>query len=224
MNWLTRALTSSLGRKWVMGLTGLLLIGFTVIHLAGNLLLYVGFSNYNHYAHSLHSRPALVLFAEIGLMVLFLSHIFIAIQLTGKNRRSRPQHYALTRSKQTRSKASPSAVMFISGAVILGFVLLHLSDFRFEIRHPGSAGEEPADKALRLLQDPISGVVYFVGSLLLGWHLLHGFQSVFQTFGLTHPKYTPWIKKFGVVLAIILGLGFASFPVWAFMKKWGVLA
>lgn len=206
-----------------MALTGLLLIGFTVIHLSGNLLLYTGFSNYNDYAHALHSNPKFIFVAEIILLALFLSHIFIAVNLTRANRKARSERYAMCRSKQDRTAATPSAVMFISGAVLLGFLLLHLSDFTFQIRHYGGPGEAPADKALRLLQDPISGIVYFVGSLALAWHLWHGFQSAFQTFGINHPKYTPLIRGFGIVLACVLGLGFASFPVWAFMKKWGVL-
>jgi succinate dehydrogenase cytochrome b subunit len=216
-------LGSTIGKKWVMGLTGFLLIGFVLIHLSGNLLLYIGFEDYNHYAHSLHSRPGLVFAAEIVLLILFLTHVFIAINITRENRRARPTSYQMRRSKQGRSSATPSALMFITGAIILGFVLLHLSDFRFEIRNPGPPEEDPAAKTLRLLQDPLSAVVYFVGSLFLGWHLWHGFQSVFQTFGLNHPRYSPWIKRLGILMAIVLALGFASFPVWASLKKWGIL-
>lgn len=205
-----------------MGLTGLLLIGFVIVHLAGNLLLYVGFEDYNHYAHALHSKPGLIFVAEIGLLALFVSHIFIAIQITRENRAARSEAYRMRRSKQGKGAGTPSALMFVSGAIVLGFILLHLSDFRFNLRHPGPAGEEPFERAIRLLQDPISAGVYFVGSLFLGWHLLHGFQSLFQTFGWNHPKYTPLLKKVGIVLAIVLALGFASFPVWAMLKKYGV--
>jgi len=206
-----------------MGLTGLLLIGFVFSHLAGNLLMYVGFQQYNGYAHTLHSYPNFILAAESGLLVLFLAHILIAINITRENRAARQKGYVVKRSKQDRSSVTPSAIMFVSGAIILAFVLLHLSEFRFEIRHPGPEGEEPFTKALRLLQDPITASVYFVGSLFLGWHLAHGFQSAFQTFGWNHPKYTPTIKKLSVLIAVIVGLGFASFPVWAIMKKYGVL-
>jgi len=217
------ALTSSIGKKFVMGLTGLLLVGFVLVHLLGNLLLYVGFEKYNHYAHALHSKPVLIMVAEIGLLLLFSAHIYLAFYTTRENRRARPQGYAMKKSKQGQTAATPSALMFISGAIILGFVLLHLADFRFELHNHGDFGEEPADKALRLLQDPISAAVYFLGSLFLGWHLLHGFQSGFQTLGLNHSKYTPWIKRIGIVLAILLGIGFASFPTWAILKKWGIL-
>ncbi|HKY64297.1 MAG TPA: succinate dehydrogenase cytochrome b subunit [bacterium] len=223
MSWLSSALTSSVGRKWVMGLTGFFLIGFTLIHLAGNLLLYVGDGAYNHYAHSLHANPSLVLVAEIILLILFGAHIVLGFQLTIANRRARPEAYEMRRSKQGNTKATPSATMYVTGALVLGFILLHLADFRFHLHNPGPEGEEPFVKALRLLQDPITASVYFLGSLLLGWHLWHGFQSAFQSLGLRHPKYTPFIRKFGVALAILLGLGFASFPVWAYLKKFGVL-
>ncbi len=217
-----RAITSTLGKKIIMGISGLLLIGFVIIHLSGNFLLYVGFADYNHYAHTLHSTR-LIYIAEIGLLVLFVLHIYLAFQITRENRLARPVSYQMRRSKQGQIPWTPSAVMFVSGAIVLAFILLHLADFRFELRLPGAPGEEPAFRALRKLQNPISASVYFIGSLFLGWHLWHGFQSVFQTFGFNHPKYTPWIKRLGFVLAIAFGLGFASFPVWAFFKKLGVL-
>jgi len=206
-----------------MGLSGFLLIGFVIIHLSGNFLLYIGFEDYNHYAHSLHATRLLYA-AEVILLVLFFAHIYYAFLTTRENRKARLIPYEMKKSKQDKAPWTPSAVMFISGAIVLAFILLHLADFRFELRNAGATGEDPALRALRKLQDPITASVYFVGSLFLGWHLLHGFQSVFQTFGLNHPKYTPWIKRLGILLAIIIGLGFASFPVWAFLKKWGILA
>jgi succinate dehydrogenase / fumarate reductase cytochrome b subunit len=206
-----------------MALTGLLLIAFVIIHLAGNLLLYVGFQDYNNYAHALHSKPAFVLVAEIGLLALFAAHILIAVQLTRENRSARAVGYQMRRSKQARTAATPSALMFVSGAILLGFILLHLADFRFHLHNPGPEGEEPFAKALRLLQDPISAGVYFLGSLFLGWHLIHGFQSAFQSLGWNHSKYTPLVKKLGILLAVMVAIGFASFPVWAFLKKYGVL-
>lgn len=223
MSWLRSALTSSVGRKWVMGLTGFFLIGFSLVHLAGNFLLYVGDGAYNHYAHSLHANPNLVLVAEIVLLVLFGAHIFLGFQLTLANRRARPEGYEMRRSKQDQTKATPSATMFVTGALVLGFVLLHLADFRFHLRNTVPEAEEPFVRALRLLQDPVTASVYFLGSLLLGWHLWHGFQSAFQSLGLRHPKYSPLIHKVGIAMALLLGLGFASFPVWALLKKFGVL-
>lgn len=222
LNGIQRALTSSIGRKVVMGLTGLFLVLFTVVHLSGNLLLYAGFQKYNDYAHALHST-SLIYLAEAGLAVLFVLHLYLAIVLTRQNRAARPEGYEMKRSKRGKTAVTPSAVMFVSGAILLGFLILHLSDFTFLLRLKGPEGEHPADKALRILQDPISGPIYFLGSLILGWHLWHGIQSTFQSLGLRHPRYTPWIRRVGIFLAVVLSLGFASFPVWAFCKKWGWL-
>jgi len=222
LSWFAKTLGSSIGKKLVMGLTGFLLIGFVVVHLAGNLLLYAGFENYNVYAHKLHGT-SLLLGAEIGLLILFVLHVFYALQTSLENRRARPEGYVKSKSKQDRSPVNASAIMFVSGAIILGFVILHLADMRFALRLAGPAEEDPASRTFRVLQNPISATVYFFGSIFLGYHLWHGFQSVFQTFGLRHPRYTPLIRGFGIFLAILLALGFASFPVWANLKKWGIL-
>ncbi|MCE9625741.1 MAG: hypothetical protein K8R69_09895 [Deltaproteobacteria bacterium] len=118
MTWLTRALGSSIGRKLIMGLTGLLLIGFTLTHLGGNLLMYVGADQYNGYAHALHSQPAFILFAEIDLLLLFLAHIIVACSITLENRRAREIGYKMRRSKQGNTPVTSSAIMFVSGAII----------------------------------------------------------------------------------------------------------
>lgn len=85
-------------------------------------------------------------------------------------------------------------------------------------------GVQPATHALLVLQDPISAIVYFFGSLFLGYHIWHAFESVFQTYGLNHNRYTPWVKKISIVLAIILAVGFASFPVYGILIRLGVLS
>lgn len=218
MNWLRKVLTSSIGKKVQMGISGLLLCGFLVAHLGGNLLLYVpdGGKAYNEYAHALHARKLLLPAAEIGLLVLFAWHLLLAVTTNRENADARPTDYSMKRSKQEPGPiAQPaSSVMMTTGVVVLLFVLLHLADFRFELRNHGSAGEEPFAKAVRLLQDPITCVGYIIGTLVLGYHVLHGFQSAFQSLGLNHPKYTPCIQKLSVVFAIIVGAGFASLPLW----------
>lgn len=219
MNWLIRALSSSIGKKFVMGITGLLLCGFLITHLAGNLLLYVGAEEYNHYAHALHEQKALLAVAEVGLFVLFLAHLIIAFATTKENKAARNQDYAV---KETKQKAPllaffPHNVMWITGVIVLGFVLLHLADFRLELRNKGPEGEEPFDKAVRLLHDPITFGGYIAGVLVLGLHLSHGFSSAFQSLGLSHPKYNKFIQCAGTIFAIIVAVGFASFPIWAVM-------
>jgi len=214
LRWLHRLLTSSVGRKFVMGLTGLGLSGFLVVHLAGNLLLYSGAERYDHYAHTLHEQEWLPL-AEAGLFLLFFLHIYLAFATTYDNRRARGTPYAAKRSKQDLvTTAPPHNWMFVSGAVILGFLILHIIDMKLEAR-PDIVyeGKGPAAITFSVLQNPISAVVYIVGSLFLLPHLWHGFSSAFQSLGLNHPKYTPTIKLMGYVFAVVIALGFFSLPV-----------
>lgn len=224
LNSLGKNLSSSIGKKWIVGLTGLGLVIFVLSHLAGNMLLYLGLEQYNDYARSLHSQEFLLHSAEVGLLIAFFVHIVLAIQVSRENRKARPEDYKLRRSKQGRSPVTASAVMLYSGIVVLGFILLHLADLRFNLRHQVGAEVAPATHTLLVLQDPISGTVYFLGSLFLGYHLWHAFESVFQSFGLNHSRYTPWIKKIGIGLALFLGLGFASFPVWGLLLRLGVIS
>ena len=225
MRWLLNALSTSVGRKVVMAITGLLLCGFLVAHLAGNLLLYVGAQEYNEYAHTLHKQAALLVVAEFGLLVLFVAHIVIALQVSAENRAARKSGYAMTRSKQegrySMEGYRPDSWMLLSGIVVLGFLILHLIDFRFgtdlkirdqSLYFDGSVEKSPYDRAAALLKTPLTICGYGVGCLFLAFHLAHGFQSAFQTLGLNHPKYTPLIKLVGLLFAIGIGVGFASFP------------
>jgi succinate dehydrogenase / fumarate reductase cytochrome b subunit len=210
-----------------MAITGLLLCGFLVAHLAGNLLLYAGDNghSYNEYAHALHKQAALLAVAEVGLVGLFIAHIVIALSITRENRAARKVGYAMRQSKQegriAMEGARPDLYMALTGAVILGFLILHLMDFRLELRdakfYEDASGKdlEPYDKAMALLSSSnlITIAGYALGSFALLAHLAHGFQSAFQTLGLNHPKYTPHIKTVGLLFALVIGVGFASFPI-----------
>ena len=222
LRWFFRLLSSSIGQKFVMAITGLLLCGFLVVHLEGNLLLFVSAEKYNAYAHFLHSQEELLMVAETGLFLLFLAHLYLAFATAWGNSQSRLDQYAMKQSKQPRGNlaTSPSAWMFGSGAVILGFVILHLIDMKFlarpDIAYPfldERAPNAPYANALAVLSNPISRVVYTLGVLMLGLHLSHGVSSAFQSLGLNHPKYTPLIKWVGRLFAIVIAVGFASLPI-----------
>lgn len=221
MNWLKRAILSSVGKKVLMAATGLLLCGFLVVHLAGNLLLYQSESIYNEYAHGIHAEKMAVplVIAEVGLLVLFVIHLGLAWRLTRENQEARPVEYAMAQSKRDHGTAAypPSTVMGITGLIVLLFILLHLIDFKFEWRIDVH-NKDPFTKAMLLLQNPITCIVYVVGSIVLGYHLVHGVESAFQSLGLNHPKYQPLIRFVSVVFACVIGIGFASFPLWAIMK------
>jgi len=220
LSWLLRAITSSIGKKLVMAITGLALCGFLVAHLAGNLLLYAGDGgkSYDHYAETLHAQKILLPVAEVGLLVLFLLHLSMAFRTHLENKAARPVAYEVRQSKLPPGPLlkPASAVMFGTGIIILLFLLLHLSDFRLGLRNSALVvGKTQFERAVILLRDPLTTIVYIVGSLTLGYHVLHGLQSAFQTLGLNHPKYTPLVKWISRAFALVVALGFASFPLWA---------
>lgn len=223
LSWLLTRLSSTIGQKLVMGVTGLLLCGFLVVHLAGNLLLFSGEEHYNHYAHTLHSNELLPV-AQAGLAVLFLLHVILAFTTARKNTSARPIGYAVKETKQKGQTLSfqPHNYMFMTGMIVLGFLILHITDMKFadmNLRLQTVEGETPAQATLRVLHDPISAGVYVLGTLVLGFHLSHGFQSAFQSLGLNHPKYMLAIKRFGLVFAIAIALGFASLPLYFFLNS-----
>jgi len=115
--WLIKAFSTSIGKKVVMAITGLALCGFLIVHLGGNLLLYVGAEKYNQYAHALHAQELLLLVAEIGLLILFVGHIWLAFSTKSENDSARPVDYAMRRSKMEEGPfaAPASSVMFATG-------------------------------------------------------------------------------------------------------------
>ena len=199
-----------------MGVTGLLLSGFLVAHLAGNLLLFAGAKPFNEYAHALHAQWELIAVAEFGLVILFLAHVYLAVVTTIGNYRARREFYVMKQTKVPGRIIGANSWMFASGSVVLGFVILHLIDLRMGLRSSlryfpdPEAFDAPFHNTLAALSDPISRVVYFVGVIILGVHLSHGFASAFQSLGLNHPKYTPLIKLIGKIFGVIIAVGFSS--------------
>jgi succinate dehydrogenase / fumarate reductase cytochrome b subunit len=226
LGWLWKSLSSSIGQKIVLAITGLALCGFLLVHLGGNLLLYVGAKKYNDYAHALHAQEILLIVAELGLFATFILHIGLAIRTSFQNAAARPIDYAVKQSKMDPGPLAvpPSGIMLATGIGVLIFLLVHLSDFKFfdyvhktGLRHQSVPDyAEPFARAVGILKDPISAIVYFFGSLVLAYHVWHGFESAFQTLGLNHSKYTPLVKTLSLIFALTVGIGFASFPFWAF--------
>jgi succinate dehydrogenase / fumarate reductase cytochrome b subunit len=220
LNWLRCALSSSVGKKFLMAMTGLALCGFLVVHLAGNLLLFAGAEAYNAYAHKLHDNEQLLHVAEIGLAALFFTHLYLAFKLSAENRIARGRGYAETRTKRENLiiKVRPESWMLVTGLGLLGYMILHLADFTLELRDRSHyEGMEPFDKAVSLLHDPISIIGYLAGFGFLFAHLSHGISSAFQSLGLNHPKYNACIKWGGLAFAGALALGNISLVIWANM-------
>lgn len=200
-----------------MGLTGLFLCLFLAIHLAGNGLLFVGSSAYNEYAHKLHSMPAFLVTSEIFLYLALAVHIYLAIHTSGINWTARGDvDYSVKRTKiyDRVLGIQPESMMFISGAIVLLFMLIHVLDFKFELGWSELEGLEPFDKAMVILSDNWRKAIYVVGSLFVGLHVVHGLRSAFQSLGFNHPKYNQGLRNLSIAFAIITAVGFASFPLW----------
>lgn len=213
MSWLVRALTSHTGRKVIAAATGLGMVLFLVAHLLGNLQIYSPTNQFNDYAKSLHAGPLIVI-GDIGLIIAFPLHVAAVIWLAMDNAKARgPQGYKVTNTKQKRSLAEvlASKTTLYGGLVLLVFTVIHVIQFR--LQHDAIGGQLK-EAVVDTLRKPQWAVLYIVGSLLVGWHLFHGIQAAFRSLGAWHSRYTPIIVKSGLVLSIILALGFASIPVW----------
>lgn len=220
LRWFLVLLSSSIGQKFVMGITGLLLCGFLIAHLAGNLLMFAGEKWFNDYAHKLHEQWEFLIIAETGLFILFVAHIYLAFATSFGNAKAREEQYAVKQTKVPGRVIGANTWMFASGAVVLGFVLLHLTDLRLaadgiNLRGFKYESDNPFANTLMVLKNPISRAVYVVGAIILGIHLSHGFSSAFQSLGLNHPKYMPLIKVLGKVFAVVIAVGFASIALFA---------
>jgi succinate dehydrogenase / fumarate reductase cytochrome b subunit len=179
--------------------------------------MYAGPDAYNHYAEALHDN-VLIPFVEVGLLVCFLIHIGLSLYLKAVSSAARPQGYSNLSTKRGARWYAPSKTMVVTGLAVLFFVLLHVWDVRVPRLMGWPVGSE-LEHTFAVLRNGLSGPVYLAGSLLLGVHVSHGFQSAFQSLGLKFPKYAPLIDRAGFLFAIVVALGFASFPIYAFITK-----
>jgi succinate dehydrogenase / fumarate reductase cytochrome b subunit len=224
MNWFTRLLTSTLGRKLLMALTGLFLILFLVVHLVGNLQLLKddGGRSFNVYAHFMTTN-SVIKAISIGNFSFILLHIIWALLLTRRNRSARgADGYAVTKN----SSPWTSRYMGILGTMILIFLIIHLKGFWYEMHWGGigttSYGVLEVKNIYAVVAAAYTQVwyvaIYVVSMLFLAFHLWHGFGSAFQTLGLNHLKYNPLIQFVGRAFAIIVPALFAVIPIWMFLE------
>jgi succinate dehydrogenase / fumarate reductase, cytochrome b subunit len=223
MNWFTKLLSSTLGRKLLMSLTGLFLILFLVIHLIGNLQLLKNDEGeaFNVYAKFMTTNPLIVTISYVNYACIIL-HAVWAIILTVRNRKSRgAQGYAVIRN----SSPWTSRNMGILGTFIFIFLVIHLRGFWYEMHWGGipTANYDGVEvKNLYATVDEAYSHLWFVGiyvfsMLMLAFHLWHGFASAFQTLGIYHPKYNYLIAFVGKAFAIIVPALFALIPIWMFL-------
>ena len=211
-----RAFSSTVGTKLLMGLTGLALFAYMVLHLAGNALVLAGPDVFNEYSHALISNP-LIVPIELGLLAIFIIHIYKAIRMWTANRAARPVGYLKKElAGHTSRKSLASSTMLWSGLLVLAFVIIHVKQFRFGSWYQTVANEEIRDlyrTEIEIFQNPLWVVVYVIATLLVGLHLRHGIASAFQSLGIDHPVYTRRLTTIGIFFAILIGAGLAAIPV-----------
>ncbi len=209
---------SAVGKKWVMAITGIILMGFVFGHMIGNLKLYLGAHDINVYAEFLREllypllpRTVTLWLIRSGLIVAFVLHIHSAASLSLMNRRANAGGYASPRDYQAANVASRS--MRWTGIVILLFLAFHLSDLTWGFLNPDFVRGDVYRNVQASLGNAVPAIIYIVANLALGLHLFHGSWSMFQSLGLNNPRYNSWRRMFAIGFAAIITVGNLSFPI-----------
>ncbi len=224
MSWFGKYLKSSVGAKHVMAITGLMLVGFIVMHMIGNLQIFLGREAVNAYAAGLKALGPLLWVARGGLILIALIHIYSALRLVSMNRAARPVAYKVSHHERS---TFASRAMGMSGLIVLAFLVFHLLHF--------TIGKGPNPEYLSLVdefgradvfnmtvlafQKPVIAGVYLAAMLLLCLHLKHGVTSLFQSLGLNHPKYNGIFNFAGPLVAALVLVGNCSMPI-AVLAGW----
>lgn len=221
MVWLPR---SSVAKKFLNAITGIGLFLFVVIHLSENLLLLTGNpDDYNRWTHFLKSFGPLLILIELGLAAFFLAHIWSALIVYRDKLKARPSGYSLYRSAGWTSRQTLSSqTMVYTGLVLLAFVIWHVITFRFgpyyETTVDGVTMRDLHKLVVEVFSNPVNVALYAAVMIFLGFHLRHGFWSALQSLGAYHPRWTPVWYSGGVLVALVLALGFIVIPLWVYFS------
>lgn len=230
MGWLGKFLTSSIGQKLIMSLTGIFLILFLTVHLIGNLQLLIGDHGrtFNEYADFMSHNP-LVQFISKGNFAFIILHALIGLYLWIVNKAARGgQKYAVTKVRAASTNPGFARNMAFLGTILLVFILIHLAQFWLQMKIGNVAnvsyegGPEISDlyeKVKVTFLNPGFVMFYVICMVVVAFHLWHGFQSAFQTLGLNHKKYTPIIQFLGKAYSIVIPLGYIIIPVVFYLKN-----
>ena len=211
---------SSIGRKQLVAITGLLLCGFLVSHLSGNLLLMVSSDAFNLYAHKLASLGGLLYVIEGALAVIFCLHLGLAIKLTLENLQSRGKYQM--RTKTGRGTTFASQTMPFTGVILLVFLVLHLLNLKFGTNYEttinGVVMRDLTRTTIEYFRSVGATAWYIVAMIVAAIHTSHGFASAFQSMGWNHGKYFKNVKRLGFIYAVAVGGGFAFLAIYCHMK------
>jgi succinate dehydrogenase / fumarate reductase cytochrome b subunit len=211
---------SAVGKKWVMALTGIALIGYVVAHLIGNLKIYLGADEINQYGEALRDlgghlapRTSILWILRGGLIVAFFLHVHAAYSLTYTNWKARGGAY---RERDYAVASYASRTMRWTGTIVLLFLAFHLADLTWGVG-PAATGEfvrgEVYDNVIRSLERVPVAILYGVANVALGFHLFHGIWSLFQSIGWNHPRFNRWRKYLAYATTALIVTGNLSFPV-----------
>ncbi len=231
MNWFSTYLTSSIGRKLTMSLTGLFLILFLIVHLLGNLQILRSDHGqaFNQYSYFMTHNPLIEIIAY-GLYFFILLHAVQGLLLWASNRKAKGTTYAVRHRDKGVTWAAQN--MALLGSLIFVFLVIHMGDFWYKVKFTQDLklihaykGYEDSDvkdlyfSVFSAFQDPLYVALYVFSMVVLAFHLSHGFQSAFQTLGARHPKYLGLLQKAGLAYSILIPLGFAIIPLIIYFSK-----
>jgi len=219
----SKDIKSSIGKKQIVAVTGLFLILFVIGHLAGNLIMYLGPEAFNKYAEKLAGLRPWLYIVEIGLLVIFVIHMWFTALIVIENRMARPIGYAV--HKSVGKRALDTRLMPYTGTILLAFVIWHIIDFTFVDKEgPLSVLADGRSYGLygvvyNAFSDPLHSILYIIAMAALGLHLSHGIHSFIQTFGFSQPKYALMIRRTSNIVAAVITLAFSSIPVYILVKN-----
>ena len=228
MNIITNVFNSSLGKKYIMAMTGFVLFLFVIGHLAGNLQIFLGREAINRYGDFLQSNPELIWPARLGLLLMVGLHIWSATLISLENKAARPIGYEVYRPV---GSSYASRTMLVGGSVVFVFIIYHLLHYTAEVQYlnftgqnfaafmeqlPGQVPAERHDIFKMMVvgfSNPLVSGFYVLGLALLSLHLSHGASSMFQSLGWKSEAYRPFLDKAARVVAVLIFLGYTSIPV-----------
>ncbi len=213
--------TSSVGKKYIMGFTGFFLILYLIIHAGVNSLIFYNDNGqtFNAAAHFL-SHNILMRILEVGLFAGFILHIIQGYTLWMQNRKARPTGYKVSKAPSNGHWYSRS--MGLLGTFLLLFLIIHLSHFWLGTKNAlylqHDAPHDLYAEMKEVFSNPLVLVIYFLGLISLFFHLLHGFSSAFQTFGINHKRYSSIIKGIGIFYVVVICVLFAFMPLSIYLQ------
>jgi succinate dehydrogenase / fumarate reductase cytochrome b subunit len=214
---LVRFWRSAVGKKWVMAVSGIVLLLFVLGHMVGNLKVFLGAVHLNEYAEWLRTlgepalpRTVLLWGIRTGLIAAFVLHIVAAYQLTMMNRRARPIGYQAPRDYVAANFASRT--MRWSGIIVALFLVFHLLDLTWGTANPNFVRGDVYDNVFNSFERVPVAIFYIIANIALAFHIFHGAWSMFQSLGLNNPRWNQWRRSFAIAFALVIGIGNVSMP------------